>query len=902
MKATETKSTHSQQHGAADKSSASQEQERAFFSESTFERSPFFNPAGGVGVQAKVGNDRPSFFQPARVPAVQMKCAACEAEEREQAGELDSEMPTVQRMPAFESDEADVQRQPISGNALPLIQRMPAFESDEDITETGEETIQRKVAAGVSEIASTAATLQPKCEACEAEEEEKREEPTEETPQMQMMAASGNAEDSGDENDTSVQFSLKVGRLGDTFEREADAMAERVVHTPLPASTPQVQTQRLSDAEHPIQRTVDFPPIPDLEKERTEPAPEPVTGVPSGQAPAPPAPPGVAAGGAGAKVNLQLPEAEPLEKEEPPPIQARLQDGEIDNAPAIQAQSTGSSTGASKLQDTLSNSKATGSPMAPDVQADMEQHFGKDLSPVRIHTDSSSVQMNRDLNARAFTHENSIYFNAGEYQPESQSGKYLLAHELTHTVQQGAVSDTIQRTPRPEQSVTLEPRPERPNDGAEVEGRMNERIDNDPDVQNPEDLSEEERREAQNPDRGEVRQESSAISNSGQSRPEVDRGAIAQQTTETQQAQIDEQVQEQPAEATEEAAAPAEGEAPVPSDADAAAQRSLAAEQQARAVSVPEEPEPFQHPRIEAPVDSVGQPLPRNSQIDTQVRGLAYIGEMLREKGYEMKRHAAEQEMGAYGHDAVVERLREDLANAQEGTATMEAHNESRREIAQQSREAHAESVERQQFVAEKAPDLASRADEGRADSSELASEARSKADRSQREIPDDPDARADAEQQSSEMRNSAEGAESMDQAIRQTGERARQYQQDAEAAAEQNVQSEAQITETDEIIAQTDTRIAEMQATNEASQTQIEAAAPGPALIRRHAQQTDRSGDELIAATMVMEDELNALQEQYLRDMRGIESREAAMERQRREQEQGEVKLRKCRPKSNSW
>jgi hypothetical protein len=304
-------------------------------------------------------------------------------------------------------------------------------------------------------------------------------------------------------------------------------------------------------------------------------------------------------------------------------------------------------------------------------------------------------------------------------------------------------------------------------------------------------------------------------------------------------------------------------------------------------VPVPAEPQPFKHPRIEAPVDSSGEPLPRNSQIDTQVRGLGYIGAMLRTKGYEMKRHAARQEIASYGLQSVVEREREDLARAREGTAAMETHNEARQEIVEQSREAHSESVERQQFVAAKAPDLASKAEEGGADSGELAAEARAKADQSRSEIPDDEDARGDAEQQSGELGDTAQGAESMDQAIRQSGERARQYEADAAAAAQQNAQSEVQITETEGVIAQTQARITDMQSTNEASQAKIDNASPGPALIRRFAQRDAESGDELIAATIVMEDELNALQEEYLSDMAKIESREEAIKRQQKEQEE---------------
>ncbi len=74
----------------------------------------------------------------------------------------------------------------------------------------------------------------------------------------------------------------------------------------------------------------------------------------------------------------------------------------------------------------------------------MENGFGRDLSNVRIHTGGYAAQMNRDLQAHAFTVGSDIYFNAGRYAPESQSGRHLLAHELTHVMQQ---SHGIHRMP-----------------------------------------------------------------------------------------------------------------------------------------------------------------------------------------------------------------------------------------------------------------------------------------------------------------------------------------------------------------------------------------------------------------------------------------------------------------------
>jgi hypothetical protein len=70
----------------------------------------------------------------------------------------------------------------------------------------------------------------------------------------------------------------------------------------------------------------------------------------------------------------------------------------------------------------------------------MEPRFGADLSAVRVHTDSSSVQMNRELGAQAFTHGNDVYFGAGKSPGQNE----LTAHELTHIIQQtGAVQPKI---------------------------------------------------------------------------------------------------------------------------------------------------------------------------------------------------------------------------------------------------------------------------------------------------------------------------------------------------------------------------------------------------------------------------------------------------------------------------
>lgn len=86
-----------------------------------------------------------------------------------------------------------------------------------------------------------------------------------------------------------------------------------------------------------------------------------------------------------------------------------------------------------------------GNPLSPVVSALMASHLGYDFSPVRVHTDRQAHEMNRNLNAEAFTHQQHVYFAPGQYQPESQTGRQLLAHELTHVVQQSSAGEHVHR-------------------------------------------------------------------------------------------------------------------------------------------------------------------------------------------------------------------------------------------------------------------------------------------------------------------------------------------------------------------------------------------------------------------------------------------------------------------------
>ncbi len=77
-----------------------------------------------------------------------------------------------------------------------------------------------------------------------------------------------------------------------------------------------------------------------------------------------------------------------------------------------------------------------GAPLEPGLRADMEQSFQTDFGGVRIHANQRADASNRSIGSRAFTSGENIHFGAGQFRPDSTTGRQLLGHELTHVVQQ----------------------------------------------------------------------------------------------------------------------------------------------------------------------------------------------------------------------------------------------------------------------------------------------------------------------------------------------------------------------------------------------------------------------------------------------------------------------------------
>ena len=88
------------------------------------------------------------------------------------------------------------------------------------------------------------------------------------------------------------------------------------------------------------------------------------------------------------------------------------------------------------VESDIQSLQSGGQPLEPDTQFFFETRFGTDFSHIRVHTGLRAENATQAIHARAFTHGNNLVFGAGEYAPGTNSGKTLLAHELTHVVQQ----------------------------------------------------------------------------------------------------------------------------------------------------------------------------------------------------------------------------------------------------------------------------------------------------------------------------------------------------------------------------------------------------------------------------------------------------------------------------------
>jgi outer membrane protein OmpA-like peptidoglycan-associated protein len=116
-------------------------------------------------------------------------------------------------------------------------------------------------------------------------------------------------------------------------------------------------------------------------------------------------------------------------------------------APSIQLKTANSNTaGAAEAPPIVHKVLSSpGQPLDAGTRAFMEPRFGQDFSHVRVHTDAQAAKSAKAVGARAYTVGSNVAFGAGEHAPGTQDGQRLLAHELTHVVQQSGGAAAVQR-------------------------------------------------------------------------------------------------------------------------------------------------------------------------------------------------------------------------------------------------------------------------------------------------------------------------------------------------------------------------------------------------------------------------------------------------------------------------
>ena len=124
----------------------------------------------------------------------------------------------------------------------------------------------------------------------------------------------------------------------------------------------------------------------------------------------------------------------------------------------VQRFGEGTPSVAADAESEIQRATTGGQALPSDVRGFMEPRLGADLGDVRVHADESAASLSNHLSARAFTYRNHVFFARDQYQPGTAEGRHLLAHELTHTIQQGA---TVQRAEQRPTGVQRAPAPTR---------------------------------------------------------------------------------------------------------------------------------------------------------------------------------------------------------------------------------------------------------------------------------------------------------------------------------------------------------------------------------------------------------------------------------------------------------
>jgi len=128
-----------------------------------------------------------------------------------------------------------------------------------------------------------------------------------------------------------------------------------------------------------------------------------------------------------------------------------MKDEDLRMMPVQRVVEVGGMEASPDLESSIAQARGGGQPLDQSIREPIEQAMKADFSGVKVHTDTQADQLNRSVQAKAFTTGQDVFFRQGEYNPGSRGGQELIAHELTHVVQQNGRA--VQRSPLPQQQL-----------------------------------------------------------------------------------------------------------------------------------------------------------------------------------------------------------------------------------------------------------------------------------------------------------------------------------------------------------------------------------------------------------------------------------------------------------------
>ena len=528
------------------------------------------------------------------------------------------------------------------------------------------------------------------------------------------------------------------------------------------------------------------------------------------------------------------------------------------------------------LESTLNSSKGKGSEIDPSTRQEMESSMGASFKNVRIHTGSEATKMNKQLGAQAFTHGSDIYFNTGQYNTQSKEGKHLLAHELTHTVQQGA-TNKVSKKPLIQRKVSDY---EKAEDANAPMKRMNEKVKDEvgddakvnnanTDQPTPPPPANHTDQEEERPSKGELGGIKGEVKDDA--KPDVDREQEQKPKIEKNTEKVKKSAEEGgELKGNEQKNPEPDKKKPLKSPAELAKAEAIAAFTKVKQFKAPP-PEKEMNPLEEKEaVDAKGDPLLVDPQHDTRLLTLLAQIQLYRHQGLLLKTKAIQEKAKAFelkgsiaiGHSAVYQ--------TEEIIDKFFLHSQARRENVENMEMHLEESNRRVDWVEKEAPPLAEKAKEGKGETTSMSKESKDK-QAVVKQTPSDPENNENKQQNEKQFGETSDNSVQADDVMGQSGEMIDNLIKEAAESKERNTKTKLTLGKAHENVTNAEHTLKVNQQKNAAAKAKYDGYAQRPDELFGKAHQLEMNADLAIQKSHDKEAEIHELHHNYYNQLKSV-------------------------------